>query len=87
MLRISVTKVEGTLVFLAGRLAGEELEELERVCREIDGPIALDLSQLQSADSAGVGALREILASGGELVRASTYFENLLKHGEPAAGA
>ena len=87
MLRIGVAKVRGTLVSLSGRLAGEEIEELEKTCRQIDGPIALDLSQLLSADGDGVAALRRILASGGELARASPYIELLLDSGTDTADA
>ena len=71
-----------TAIKIDGELTGEGVAELEKACASVDGPIALDLSDLKRADAEGVRALRNRLASGARLLAASPYIELLLKSEE-----
>jgi len=66
-----------------GRLSAEVVAELERVVAELSGPVCLDLAGLRSADEAGLGALRALLARGVAATGASPYFRLLLGLKEP----
>ncbi len=66
------------VVRLEGWLDGETVAELERVVSEGSGPLRLDLSELRSADTAGLDALRALRAAGASLVGASPYIRLLL---------
>lgn len=61
-----------------GRLGADVVAELERVVAELSGPVCLDLAGLRSADEAGLGALRALLAQGIAVTGASQYFRLLL---------
>lgn len=61
-----------------GRLDGEAVAELERVVAELSGPVVLDLTNLRSADEAGLGGLRALLARAVAVTGASPYFRLLL---------
>jgi hypothetical protein len=63
---------------LEGWLEGEAVAELERVVSGGSEPLRLDLSELRSADAAGLVALRALRAAGASLVRASPYIRLLL---------
>jgi len=63
---------------LEGWLEGEAVAELERVVNGGSGPLRLDLSELRSADTAGLAALRAQRASGAAIVGASPYIRLLL---------
>ena len=63
---------------LDGRLTGEAVLELRRVCEGVKGPLVLDLTDLQFADRHGVSTLRELRAQGAELIGASPYLQLLL---------
>ena len=65
-------------VKLEGRLTGEEVPELRRVCGGMKGRLVVDLCDLQSADREGVRVLRELRARGAGLVGASPYLQLLL---------
>ena len=67
------------VVRLEGWLAGEAVAELERVVSGGSGPLRLDLSELRSADTAGLDALRTLRAAGASLVGASPYIRLLLE--------
>jgi len=69
-----------------GRLDGDVVAELERVVAERSGPVCLDLAGLRSADEAGFGALRALLARGVVVTGASPYFRLLLELEEPDKG-
>jgi hypothetical protein len=47
----------------------------------LDGPVTLDLSDLQSVDRTSAALLRESIIAGTELRAASPYVELLLKEG------
>ena len=66
---------EGTVLRPEGRLESEGVAELERVARSSERPLSIDLSQLYSADEAGIAMLQEIAAEGAELVGARPLIE------------
>ena len=70
---------ETTVLHVAGRLTSEDIGILTEEFQDIDGPVALELSGLQSADPDGVATLLEIASLGAELRGASPYIELLLK--------
>lgn len=81
-IRITVVSDPGTTVIkIAGWLKQADTEELLRVFRELDGPAALDLSDLQSVDRTSAALLREFIAAGTTLRAATPYVELLLKEG------
>jgi hypothetical protein len=78
-LYISASSDSGiSIVRLEGWLEGEAVAELERVVSGDSGPLRLDLSELRSADTAGVAALRALRAAGASIVGASPYIKLLL---------
>jgi hypothetical protein len=66
------------VVVVAGRLIGAAVSELSRACREIDGPVTLDLTELRSADVAGIGLLRALRTMGAEFRGLSPYLQLLM---------
>ncbi len=81
-IHIAVISEPGTTVIkIAGWLKSADLEELMRILRESDGPVTLDLSELQSVDRTSASLLRESIAAGTKLRAASPYVELLLKEG------
>lgn len=70
---------ETTVLSVAGRLVSEDVGELKTEFQGIKGPVALNLSDLQSSDPSGTAILLEIASLGAELRGASPYIELLLK--------
>ena len=68
-----------TVLHVAGGLTSEDAGVLSKEFQEVDGPVALELSELKSADSDGVAVLQEIASLGAELRGASPYIELLLR--------
>jgi len=68
-----------TIVRIDGQLRKAGVAELTRVCHAIDGPVCLDLVNVQSIDSEGVQALTTLEARGAALVGVSPYVDRLLK--------
>jgi anti-anti-sigma regulatory factor len=68
----------GRVVRLEGWLEGEDVAELDRVINGGSGPLRLDLSELRSADTAGLVALRALRTAGGLIIGASPYIRLLL---------
>jgi ABC-type transporter Mla MlaB component len=66
-----------------GRLDADVVAELERVIAELSVPVCLDLAGLKSADEAGLGVLRALLAHGVAVTGASPYFRLLLELEKP----
>ncbi len=67
-MRITVeTDTDGSVVRMAGRLAGECLEEAERVCLSAEPPLLIDASGLQSADADGFAFFVKFLERGGRV--------------------
>ena len=80
-LRLSVTETGGsTTVHVDGRLMASGLSELKRLVRGLEGPIVIDLSNLLSADDAGVAELRSLAGRGAKLIGASPYVSLLIGH-------
>jgi hypothetical protein len=67
------------VVRLEGRLEAENVAELERVISESSGPIRLEVSELRSADTRGIAALRTLRDAGASIVGASPHVDELLK--------
>jgi hypothetical protein len=78
-----VTEGDRRIVRLAGRLSAAQVPELLTACAG-DGPIELDLSDLVSADAAGIEALQRVRHQGVRLVGTPGYIQ--LKIDSPAAG-
>lgn len=68
-----------TVLKVDGHLKADDVEELAGAYRSAEGATALDLSELQSADRAGVQILRELVSMGAEVRGASPYIELLMK--------
>jgi hypothetical protein len=78
-LRMALGEESGIQVIrLAGWLEGEAVAELERVASGCADPIRIDLTELRSADPAGLTVLRALQGRGGRLVGASPYIRLLL---------
>jgi ABC-type transporter Mla MlaB component len=76
---ISCSSDSGTrIVRIEGWLEGEAVAELARVIEGGSRALRLDLSELRSADKAGLAALRAHRAAGGSIVGASPYIKLLL---------
>ncbi len=74
MFRITVEPdTDGSVVRMAGRLAGEVLEEARRVCLTDEPHLLIDTSELQSADADGVAFLATLLDGGGSVDGLSEY--------------
>ena len=81
VLRITVeTETNGPVVRMAGRLAGEFLEEAERACISAEPPLPIDASELQSADMDGLAFLATILDGGGKVEGLSEYLTIRVSH-------
>jgi len=86
-LRITVRALgPPTTVKMDGRLTAEEVPELWSVCAEIEGRLALDLTDLKSADRQGVSALQELRAKGADLIGVSPFLGLLLDRQSHRAG-
>ena len=69
----------GTVLQVDGELCSENVAELTKEHRSVEGPVILDLSNLPSADPAGVEVLLELVSLGTQIRGASPYIELLLK--------
>jgi ABC-type transporter Mla MlaB component len=79
-IHVSEAKREhGSVLKVDGQLKADDVSELTKAYRLAHGNCILDLSELQSADSAGLEALRELVSLGAEIRHASPYVELLLK--------
>ncbi len=68
-----------TVLRIDGQLCLENVAELTREHRSVEGPLVLELSDLQSADKAGVDVLLELISLGVGIRGASPYIDLLLK--------
>ena len=66
---------------VAGRLVGEGVEELGRVCSGVSRPLRIDLAGLLQADELGLSLLRSLRESGAELADVSPFIGLLLEGG------
>ena len=76
--RIEILTEAQTIVHIDGRLTESSVCELLKVCRGVPQPPILDLSQLSSASTEAVEALRELVAEGARLRGTPRYIELLL---------
>jgi hypothetical protein len=81
-----VTEADRRVVRLAGRLSVAQVPELLMACSE-GGPVELDLTDLVSADAAGIEALRRVRRKGATFVGTPGYIQLKLDSGaRDAAG-
>ena len=78
-----VQEVDRRVVRLAGRLSVDQVPELFKACGE-GGPVEVDLTDLVSADVAGIEALQRIRRTGALLVGIPGYIK--LKLDSPTGG-
>ena len=79
-IRITVTAADDrTILKIDGQLRADDVAELKRAYRSVDGAASLDLSELQSADRDGAAVLRELVSLGAEVRAASPYIDLLLR--------
>jgi hypothetical protein len=79
MLRVTTSdEVEGSVVYLAGRVSGGDVRQLALLGNGGAARLLLDLSQVLSADDAGVATLRNLRHQGAVLRAASPYLRLLL---------
>ena len=69
----------GTVLRIAGQLLNNDVQELERVSPDAEGPLILDLSELGKVDDSGLAVLRELADRGAELVAVPHYIALLLE--------
>ncbi len=62
------------VIRVAGRLSASEVPEFLEACAH-DGPLDLDLTELVSADIAGIEALQRVRAVGGSLHNVPVYLQ------------
>ncbi len=80
MIRITTQQSGGlTVVRIDGRLRKEGAVELEKLCGSIEGPLCLDLANLQSIDAHGVRTISELEAKGAAVTGVSPFIAMLLK--------
>ena len=78
-LRITTTpKGTVTVVRVAGDLHKQGVAELEKVCRSIDGPLCLDLADLQSLSAEAVHSIRVLESGGAAVVGVTPFIQKLL---------
>ena len=78
-LRVTTTISDHLFVVLVeGSLAGDEADELGRMCRSLSGRTQADLSGLRWADARGVQMIRTLVAEGVELVKVPPFIALLL---------
>src|SRR5262245_20604908 len=78
-LRVTVRQsARSTVVQVDGRLTASNLCELEQLVAGIARPAVIDLSNLVSADDAGVATLRSLAGRGVRLLGATPYVSLLL---------
>lgn len=79
----SFSEPTSTVIRIAGRFRTEDVGELEREARSAEETLVLDVSELASADAAGVTLLKALMRRGTELRGASPYVALLLEGQQP----
>jgi hypothetical protein len=83
-LRLTVGREDETMVVhVDGRLSVHGVRDLDSAVGGAAGPVVLDLTNLLSADDAGVAALRLLIERGVQLREASPYVALLLREDPP----
>lgn len=70
------------VIELHGWLSGAEVAEVERLARERQRPVRIELAELAGVDPDGLRALRRLRAGGARLTGATPYVELLLRRSE-----
>lgn len=78
MFRIEFRKEAQTIVHIEGHLMESSVPELLKVCRNAPQPLILDLSQLRSACTEAIQALRKLVGEGARLRGTPRYIELML---------
>jgi anti-anti-sigma regulatory factor len=68
----------GTVVRIAGRLAGTAVAQLKKACDPIEDSFVIDLSNLLFADDEGISAIRALADKGAQVHGASPFVQLLL---------
>lgn len=68
-----------TTLKVSGTLRGPAVDELDRVCRQVDGLLFVDLHEVMTVDGFGVVLLNELAEAGARLKGASPYVKLLLE--------
>ncbi len=68
-----------TTLRVSGTLRGPAVDELDRVCRQADGPLIVDLHEVMTVDSFGAMLLNSLEERGAGLTGASPYVKLLLQ--------
>jgi anti-anti-sigma regulatory factor len=66
------------VLHVAGRLAGNTVEQLADVCETVEGRYVLDLSKLMFADDSGAEAIRTLREGGADIRGASSFIKLLI---------
>jgi len=78
-IRIDIKSEEyGVVVYLAGRLTGDEATQLKNACDPIKGNFVLDLSKLLFSNDAGLEVIRTISEQGSKISEASPFIQLLI---------
>jgi len=86
-IRVTRTTDTGkTVLKIDGRLQSQDIGEVEEEQRSVRGPLVLELTNLQSADAAGITMLRRMTQEGARIQGASPYIELLLGEKSNASG-
>jgi len=75
---------KGSIVKVIGRLQVDDFAELLRTVQQVDDPVEMDLTELQSIDRPTVPLLRDLIGRGVEVRSASPYITLLLGSGRQA---
>lgn len=79
-LRLSVSREDAiTVIHVDGRLAASGMRDLDETITGVPGAMIIDLTNLLSADDAGIVALRVLSERGIQLRGASPYVALLLR--------
>jgi hypothetical protein len=70
----------GTVVRIAGRLAGRSVTQLMETCDPIEDLLVIDLSDLLFADEEGINTIRNIAEKGAKLRGASPFIKLLINN-------
>lgn len=66
-------EASGTVVRLSGRLEADLVPDVEALCVGVQGPLRIDLTDLLSADPAGLELLRTLASKDAKLEGVSPY--------------
>jgi hypothetical protein len=78
-IRIDIEFAEsGTVVRIAGRIAGTAIEQFRKACDPIKGDFVLELSNFMFADTEGINAIQAVCDTGAEIKGASPFIRLLL---------